>query len=85
MLSAITGQPEAEFDENAVEFLIECVWTDESTSMAKAPRSPSRLPIMHTPQTSITALKRASKARSRVDKEILDQMTKVCHICLSHN
>ncbi|CAD5212939.1 unnamed protein product [Bursaphelenchus okinawaensis] len=76
VLSAITGQPEAEFDENAVEFVLECVWTDENQKSTQAPRSPSRLPVMQSPQVSGPVHKRATKGRSKVDRDLIEQLNK---------
>ncbi|CAD5217066.1 unnamed protein product [Bursaphelenchus xylophilus] len=79
VLSAITGQPEVEFDENSVEFALECVWTDEAQKSVQAPRSPSRLPVMQSPQIPGSVLKRATKGRSKVDRDLIEQLNKDLH------
>lgn len=76
ILSMITGEVEAEFDPHAVELALECVWTDEINRLGN--RSPSRLPILSSLQTSAPIAQRSNRARTKVEKEITEQFATVC-------
>jgi hypothetical protein len=71
----ITGEVETEFNQNSVELTLECVWTDEVNRIAG--RSPSRLPIFTTLQTSAPVFQRSNRARTKLEKEITDNFAKV--------
>jgi hypothetical protein len=71
----ITGEVETEFSTNSVELALECVWTDEVNRFG---RSPSRLPIFASLQTSAPVLQRSNRARTKLEKEITEQFAKVC-------
>lgn len=73
ILTLITG--EKEFDPNAVEIILECVWTDEVTRLSG--KSPSRLPILSPLQTSAPIAQRSNRSRTKLEKEITEQIVTI--------
>lgn len=72
----ITGEAETEFSTNSVELTLECIWTDEVNRIGG--RSPSRLPIFTSFQTSAPPVyQRSNRARTKLEKEITEQFAKV--------